>query len=168
MNGQPEPNGSDIFEMILQSSGSGYSLRPPSQQFTQPTRYNSTEPRQKLITEDWQEDHQEGQLSVDVINAEKDLVVISTMAGADSSKIEVNIHNALLTIRGVRVMPIRGAEDMSYLHQECYWGKFSRTIVLPVDVKADNARAAYKNGVLVIHIPKRKTESKVQIHIVED
>jgi len=142
----------DIFEMVLESPGGGYSFDSKS----------------SPINVDWQEDHQEGQLAVDVINTEKELVVVSTMAGADAEKVEVYIHNDLLTIRGARIMPVEKLEDPNYLHQECYWGRFSRTIVLPVDVKGHNAKAEYKNGVLTIKMPKQKIDSKISVTIVDE
>lgn len=161
-------NNVDVFEMILKSTGG-----TPAAVLAVPS--------QKTIDEDWQEDHQEGQLAVDVINTEKKLIVISTIAGVDTEKFEVYIHNDLLTIRGTRVVPVEegntnsdheptqiGEENIEFLYQECFWGKFSRTIVLPVDVKGDKAKAEYKNGILVVKIPKRKTGSKIDIKIVDE
>lgn len=146
----------DIFEMIMKASGEGYVFNPVKQ-------YES-----RAEQGEWQAEPQEGQLSVDVINTDEDIVVVSTMAGADANKIDVYIHNDLLTIRGVRPSPVDDPDCASYLHQECFWGKFSRTVVLPVDVRGDDAEAEYRNGVLTIVIPKRKKDSRVNITIVED
>ena len=114
---------------------------------------------------DWHNSHQEGELAVDVLSKNKFIVVVSTMAGAVTEDIEVNIHNDLLTIRGRRKNPI--SDKGSYHHQECYWGAFSRSIVLPVDVKADLAYAEYKNGVLKITIPKKDEDRKIPVNIIE-
>ena len=116
---------------------------------------------------EWHEDHQEGQLSVDVFHSDRDIVVVSPMAGAIKDKIEVYVHNDLLTIRGMRRFPLATKIGYAALHEECYWGTFSRTIVLPLDVKGDQARAEYENGVLTIHIPKRRGETGVPIRIVD-
>lgn len=110
---------------------------------------------------------EEGQLSVDVVETQTDVVVISTLAGADSDNIEISLHNDLLTIRGRRPEPYVG-ESIQVFHKECFWGNFSRTIVLPVDVKADLARAEYKSGVLTIVIPKQKHSAKIPVTIVEE
>lgn len=120
------------------------------------------------LLEDWHDDHHEGQLAVDVAQTETDLVVVSTIAGAIPEKLEVYLRNDLLTIRGFRQSPISKLMDDNYFHQECYWGKFSRSIVLPVDVKTEMAKAEYNNGVLLIKIPKQKMETKVPIFIVEE
>lgn len=110
---------------------------------------------------------EEGQLSVDVLETSEDLIILSTLAGANLEDIEVSLHTDLLTIRGSRPEP-EFETDVHYFHKECFWGKFSRTIVLPVDVKADMARAEYKNGVLNITIPKQKHNARIPVVIVEE
>jgi len=145
-----------VFELILDANrGESYDLRKA---WATPSNF--------ALPEKWAEEHQEGQLAVDVADTEKELVIVSTMAGALTDKIEVYIYNDLLTIRGVRATPLEGALD--YFHQECYWGKFSRTIVLPTEVKADQSMAEYKNGVLIIRVPKQRVDAKVPVMIVDD
>ena len=115
----------------------------------------------------WAEGHDEGQLSVDVGQTEDKLVIAATIAGARPEDISVNINNDLLTIRGKRERETEIAED-NYFYKECYWGSFSRTIVLPVDVLTDEASATMKNGVLTIIIPKESAKKKVPIEVIED
>lgn len=110
---------------------------------------------------------QEGQLSVDVLETPEDIVVISTLAGADVDTIDVAVHNDLLTIRGARPEPTVSQAAHKYFHKECFWGKFSRTIVLPVDVKSDLAQAEYKNGVLTVTIPKQRLNTRIPVIIVD-
>jgi len=111
---------------------------------------------------------QEGKLAVDIFENKKDIVVYSTMAGAIPEKIEVYVHDDVLTIRGERPSPVDQKGKTQYVHKECYWGAFSRTIVLPVDVKGEKAAAEYKNGVLKITIPKRTDDRRAPIKIVEE
>lgn len=111
--------------------------------------------------------HSEGQLSVDVHETKNELIVVAPMAGADSQSLEVNVHGDLLTIRGVRNMPVDASLDQTH-HTECYWGRFSRSIVLPVDVKGELANAEFTNGVLVIKIPKQTIHKKIPIKVVEE
>ncbi|OGH59767.1 MAG: hypothetical protein A2725_01965 [Candidatus Magasanikbacteria bacterium RIFCSPHIGHO2_01_FULL_33_34] len=157
----------DVFEMILKSAGGDYVFDPKNISKDRPM-FASAVLSEKSTIDDWHEDHQEGQLAIDVINNDKNIVVLSTMAGANASRIEVYVHNDLLTIKGERVMPKDEIGDGNFIHQECFWGKFSRTVVLPVDVKGDSAKAKYENGILSILIPKKKMDSKIKIKVVEN
>lgn len=115
---------------------------------------------------DWVHDNQEGQLAVDVLETKQDVVVVAPMGGAVADRIEVYANNDVLTIRGERVSPTEKGNTM--FHQECFWGVFSRTVVLPVDVKGDLAQATYKNGVLVVRLPKRHAHAKIAVEVVDE
>ena len=110
---------------------------------------------------------EEGQLSVDVLETQSDLIIVSTLAGANMENIEISLQNDLLTIRGTRREPYFET-DVRYFHKECFWGRFSRTIVLPVDVKTDLARAEYKSGVLTIIIPKQSQNARIEITVIDE
>ncbi|MBI5229723.1 MAG: Hsp20/alpha crystallin family protein [Candidatus Magasanikbacteria bacterium] len=109
----------------------------------------------------------EGQLAVDVAQNDKELVIMATIAGARPEDISINIFNDLLTIRGKRHHEQEIKQD-DYFYRECFWGSFSRTIVLPVDVLTVSARATLKNGVLTIRIPKASPQIKVPLKVIED
>lgn len=109
----------------------------------------------------------EGQLAVDVAQTEDELIVIAAMAGTPPENIELHLHNDLLTIRGERKSPI--GEISEHFYQECYWGKFSRSIILPVDVKVEMIQATYSNGVLIIRLPKAKQNNNdIPIMVIEE
>ncbi|MDD4477261.1 MAG: Hsp20/alpha crystallin family protein [Patescibacteria group bacterium] len=116
--------------------------------------------------EKWQEGDVEGKLSVDVLQKDNELLVIATMAGSLPDKIELHLHNDLLTIRGVRYSP--ALIDAEYYYKECFWGKFSRSIVLPVDVRGELAQAEYKNGVLTVRLPIANNQNQISVTVVEE
>lgn len=106
----------------------------------------------------------EGQLSVDVYQTKDTVVVKSTIAGVKPEDIDIAIDNDVITIRGQR----KGEEEVKeddYFYQECYWGSFSRSIVLPVEIKPDEAEASLKNGVLSITLPKVKKNKLIAIKV---
>ncbi len=108
----------------------------------------------------------EGQLAVDVAQTRDEVFVIAPMAGCRTENLELHLHNDVLTIRGERRPQIDSEAD--YFYRECYWGKFSRTIVLPVEVKIEMTRAEFKNGVLTVVLPKTKVDGSIPIVIVEE
>jgi len=116
---------------------------------------------------DWMAPSAEGQLSVDVFRDGDALVIRSTVAGVTPGDVDISIHGDLLTIRGKREMSCEVDEDQ-WFYRECYWGAFSRSIVLPYEVVADSARASLKNGVLEVRIPIREHGKKVAVSWQEE
>ncbi len=110
----------------------------------------------------------EGQLALDVFEKDGNLIVKSTIAGAKPEDIEVSIAHDMLTVRGHRAIDeIVNEED--YYYRECYWGNFSRSLILPFSVQKDHVRAELKNGVLTIILPKaERQENAIPIEIIEE
>ena len=104
----------------------------------------------------------EAQLSVDVYENSNNIIIKSTVAGVKPEDLEISISNDLLTIRGVRSQEEEVSED-DYYCRECYWGAFSRSIVLPREVDQKKIDAAIKNGVLTIKLPKKYKTSSIKV-----
>jgi len=109
-------------------------------------------------------ENSEGQLTIDVYQTENDIVIKSTIAGVKPEDLDVSINSDMVTIRGERKNEEMVGEE-SYYYQECYWGAFSRSVILPVDVLADKAEAAMKNGILTIRLPKSDTTKTKKIQV---
>lgn len=99
---------------------------------------------------------QEGQLTVDVFQDDENIIIQSTIAGVSPDDLDVSITNDMVTIRGERRQHF-DTDPEDYFYQECYWGTFSRSIILPIEIDADRAEAKIKNGILTIRIPKANT-----------
>jgi HSP20 family protein len=117
--------------------------------------------------EDWFAEDYEGQLSVDVYQTKDKIIVKSTIAGVKPDDLEIYIHNDLLTIRGKREQEIE-KQDVDYFYKECYWGGFSRSIILPVEVQSDKIEATLKNGVLTVVLPKSQKSKLINVQVKED
>ena len=119
------------------------------------------------VEDEWENtDDFPGQLAVDVYETADKLVVKARTAGISKSDLDVSISDNILTISGV----LSGGEDEQTTRwhiQECYWGEFSRTIALPVQVREDenSVKAELKDGVLTIAFEKEKTEQPKKIAI---
>lgn len=98
-------------------------------------------------------EEQEGQLTVDVFQDDQNIIIQSTVAGVSPDDLDVSITNDMVTIRGERRQTY-SVDPEDYFYQECYWGAFSRSIILPVEIDADRAEAKIRNGILTIRIPK--------------
>ncbi|MCX6763299.1 MAG: Hsp20/alpha crystallin family protein [Candidatus Moranbacteria bacterium] len=109
-------------------------------------------------------DGSEGQLTIDVYQTDTEIVIKSTIAGVKPEDLDVSISNDMLTIRGERKKEEQTPEE-NYYYQECYWGMFSRSVILPVDVLVDKIEASMKNGILTIRLPKSDTNKTKKIQV---
>ncbi len=117
------------------------------------------------VEEPWLTDEIEGQLSVDVYQKGNALVVKSTIAGVEPENLEIFLNRDMLTIKGKREHEGR-VERGDYFIRECYWGRFSRTIILPSDVKSEEAKATLKDGVLTIIMPKAQHARTIPVKLL--
>jgi len=109
-------------------------------------------------------DESEGQLTIDVYQTETEIVIKSTIAGVKPEDLDVSISNDMLTIKGDRKNE-ESVDDNSYYYRECYWGSFSRSVVLPMDVLAEKIDATLKNGILTIRLPKADITKTKKIQV---
>lgn len=107
------------------------------------------------------EEQTEGQLALDVYQTKSHIVIVAPIAGVKMSDIKVSVTEDVLTIKGKRALEFDIPEE-DYFTQECFWGDFSRSIVLPAAVDASMINATFKDGVLKVTIPKtERTKTKV-------
>lgn len=109
---------------------------------------------------------QEGQLSVDIVQREDQMIVICPIAGVEKADIRVAIQDDVLTIRGER-KTIQGVELSETLVRELFWGTFSRSIILPDHIDRKNIQARVHEHMLIITIPKTEDFKSRIIHIKE-
>jgi HSP20 family protein len=106
----------------------------------------------------------EGQLTIDVYQTDNDIVIKSTIAGVKPEDLDVSINSDMVTIRGERKNEEQ-ISDENYYYQECYWGSFSRSVILPIDVVSEKAEASMKNGILTIRLPKADNTRTKKIQV---
>lgn len=106
-----------------------------------------------------------GQLAVDVYETKEKLVVKGRVAGVNKSELDVSIADNTLTVKGT--LSAGNEDDVeNYFLQECYWGEFSRSLVLPVPVKEEEIEAVLKDGVLTISFNKVKQDTVKKIQVL--
>lgn len=114
-------------------------------------------------SEDWLSEY-EGQLTIDMFQTKDNVIIKSTIAGVRPEDIDVTIANDMVTIRGERKRDFEASSE-DYFYQECYWGSFSRSVVLPVDVDIDNVGADLKDGILTVVLPKAAKAKAKKIRV---
>lgn len=121
------------------------------------------------IDEQWLNSHPsyDGQLSVDVFQTTEDIIITSTVAGVKAGDIDIDMNGDMITIRGVRRHPFDNIQEDDYFIKECYWGGFSRSIILPVDIQHDMVEAKLDHGVLIVRLPKSQRSHNSRIDVVD-
>lgn len=108
--------------------------------------------KSKENNEDWLNDF-EGQLNIDMYQTKDNVIIKSTIAGVKPEDIDITVANDMVTIKGSRRKEETVVQD-DYFYQECYWGNFSRSVIIPVDIDSENIEADLKDGILTVIIPK--------------
>lgn len=114
---------------------------------------------------DWlEEDLPEGQLLVDVYQTSDQIIIKSTISGVKPENLFISLNKDILTIKGKRE-PEALINESECLLQECYWGSFSRTLILPEEVDNKKMEAVLENGVLTISLEKIYKNQSIKIKI---
>jgi len=107
---------------------------------------------------------QDGELVIDVFETNSDFVVLAAIAGVQIKDLDISLEKDMMVIKGSRCDP-HEHPDKKYFYQECYWGPFSRKVVLPENVDVEKADAQMDKGVLTIKIPKNEPAGNGKIGI---
>jgi HSP20 family protein len=102
--------------------------------------------------------------AVDIFETEHELVVKADLPDVNPQDLDIHVENNILTIRGERKFENQEKEE-NYLRIERAYGSFSRTFSLANTVNSDAIKADYKNGVLILSIPKREEAKPKQIKV---
>ncbi len=109
-----------------------------------------------------------GQVALDVLDQDGAIVIVAPLAGMAIDAVDVSVSRNVLTIAGERLRPDFYAEAGRVLVEECFFGPFSRSVVLPENLQFNKIRATMENNLLVIEIPKLQFPSKsVKINKLE-
>lgn len=105
--------------------------------------------------------------SLDVYEENDSVVVKAELPGMKKEDVEVNLAGANLTIKGEKKEEKEVKED-DYYRRERSYGSFLRTVALPCEVKSDEIKASFKDGVLEIRMPKTEEAKKKSIAVKID
>jgi HSP20 family protein len=89
---------------------------------------------------------------MDVVEKEEEFVVKASLPGIKLEDLDITLSGTTLTIQGE--VTSDHEEKTQYHLRERFYGKFLRSLTLPMGLKADDIQAEYKDGELVLRIPK--------------
>jgi HSP20 family protein len=101
---------------------------------------------------------------MDVIENGAEYIVRLEAPGIHKENLDINLVGEILTITGKREIAPE-VEGEGYLVRERVYGKFARTIRLPVPFAEKKVTAEYRDGVLVVHLPKAEPAPAMKVLI---
>lgn len=118
----------------------------------------------------WDEDFFSGDFlpSADVYQDKDNVIVEMDAPGIEADKVDISVENDVLTVCGSREEN-KEVKREDYYRKEVRSGSFSRSIILPMQVKGDEAQAEFKKGVLKITLPKAEEvkPKKIEVKVKE-
>ncbi len=112
----------------------------------------------------WQATNQALALPLEVVETPEAFVVTAAVPGIEPGALDITLSNNLLTIGG-EFKPVQREENVRYHLSEQPYGKFSRTLTLPMAVQADQIAADYHNGLVTITLPKAEAAKPKRIPV---
>ena len=104
--------------------------------------------------------------ALDVHEDKESYTVRVELPGMKREEIEVSLQDGALIISGERKTETR-KDDTEVHRQERFYGKFSRALTFPTAVAGDKVKAAYKDGILTVTVPKAEEAKPRHITISE-
>lgn len=116
----------------------------------------------KFFSEDWGD--VDFSPAIDVRQDKDSVIVETSLPGIDPDKIDISVENDVLTVSG-HTEEKKEIKREDYYRKEIREGSFSRSIILPMPVKADKAEASYDKGIMKIVIPKAEAAKPKKIAV---
>jgi len=91
--------------------------------------------------------------AIDMYQTDDEIVVKASLPGIKADEVQINITGDVLTLKG-EVKHEEESKDKAWHIREQRWGSFQRSVPLPTNVVADQAKAEFENGILTITLPK--------------
>jgi len=102
--------------------------------------------------------------AMDVYQDKDNVMVETVLPGVDPDKVEISVENDVLTLSGTSEEK-REVKNEDYYRKEIRQGSFSRSVILPMTVKSDQAEAHYDKGILKITLPKAEEAKPKKITV---
>jgi HSP20 family protein len=101
---------------------------------------------------------------LDVFQDKDHVFVKCELPGLKKEDIHISLHENTLTLTGERKQEQKVAEGESY-RSERRFGRFQRSVSVPVPVSADRVTAQYKEGILTVSLAKAEEAKPKQIEV---
>ena len=121
-----------------------------------------------VVEADYDSENKSWSPRINVVENEKNYVVTAEIPGVEKDKIDIDIKDNTLTIKGEKNFEKKEEKD-NYLRVERSYGNFQRSFYLDENVDREKINAKYKDGVLEVTLPKKEeaTPTKIEVTVTE-
>jgi HSP20 family protein len=102
---------------------------------------------------------------INLLEDKENLYIEALTPGVDSQSLDVSVMRNRLTLSGEKVRVPAEVKPEAFHRSERSSGKFVRTFDLPVEVDEERIRAEYRNGLLIITLPKAEKAKPRQVNV---
>ena len=103
--------------------------------------------------------------ALDVVERENEFIVKAEMPGVKKDEIEVSLENGVLTIGAETKSETVEKDGDRVIRQERRYGKYVRSLRIGKEIDEKKIKAAYKDGVLELTLPKAETAKPKKISV---
>lgn len=155
-----------VHTSVSSSSGMGGARLSDRHEFSHPVVAADPEPEpeepEPMPTE---EPEEVGELTLDIFDDGSHIVAQAMVAGVRPDDIDISVADNTLMVTGQRKRP-HDVNTANYYANELYWGKFTRSVLLPEEIDHDHVEAGLKHGLLTIRLPKKdKNARKIKVRM---
>lgn len=90
---------------------------------------------------------------VELSETKDTLTLRAELPGIEAKDIHIVVENGILNLQGEKRQETEEKDERFYRAERCY-GTFARSLRLPANVDAQHVTATFKNGILVVELPK--------------
>ncbi len=102
----------------------------------------------------------------DIYETATEIIILATLAGVKKDDLEIEINHKAVKITGIRPGTPR-VDNVKYRLAEIRYGKFERTLYLPLPINTEKVKASYEDGFLEIRLAKLYLDKTHKIPISE-
>ena len=101
---------------------------------------------------------------VDIVEDDKNYVIKAELPGIKKEEIKVGVQDDVLTISGERKYE-KEEKDKKFHRIERAYGSFVRSFTIPEDSDGEKVSAEFKDGILIVHLPKTEKVKPKQVEV---
>lgn len=100
-------------------------------------------------------------MKTDIQETEKNYLLEIDLPGYNKEDIKIDVTDGYLTVNAKTSREEEAEEGKNYVRRERFSGECTRSFYVGEDVKTDEIKASFKNGILTLDIPKINPEEKL-------